>query len=81
MEKPLHQNRDKYVFGAVRVGEKGQIVIPKCCREVFDIKPGDTLLILGDAAQGIGIVKQEKMMEFAKAIFAVPGEEAKNDEE
>ena len=79
MEKPLHQSKDKYVFGTVRVGEKGQIVIPKCCRKVFDIKPGDTLLILGDAAQGIGIVKQEKMMEFAKAIFAASSEEAQNE--
>ena len=64
----------KYVFGTVRVGEKGQIVIPKQCRDVFDIKPGDNLLVLGDINQGIGIVKQEALLDFAKAIFAAaPG--------
>jgi AbrB family looped-hinge helix DNA binding protein len=61
--------KDKYVFGAVRVGEKGQIVIPKQCRDVFNIKPGDTLLILGDLNQGIGIVKQEALMGFAGDLF------------
>lgn len=74
------QNGDKYIFGTVRVGEKGQIVIPKQCREVFDIKAGDTLLILGDKEQGIGIVKQEKMIEFARAIFAAPDTEGECDE-
>lgn len=70
MENEAQKN--KYIFGTVRVGEKGQIVIPKQCREVFDIKPGDTLLILGDPEQGIGIVKQEKMIAFARAIFDAP---------
>ena len=44
----------KYAW-TVRVGDKGQIVIPKEAREVFDISPGDTLLLLGDAWQGIAI--------------------------
>lgn len=69
----MAENQDgKYVFGTVRVGEKGQIVIPKQCREVFDIKPGDTLLILGDEKQGIGIMKQELVMDFIKGVFAAP---------
>lgn len=70
------ENNGKYIFGTVRVGEKGQIVIPKQCREVFGIKPGDSLLVLGDVNQGIGIVKQEAMLEFARAIFAAPEERA-----
>lgn len=37
------------------VGEKGQIVIPKQARELFGIKPGDTLLILGDERRGLAI--------------------------
>lgn len=37
------------------VGEKGQIVIPKQARELFGIKPGDTLLILGDESRGLAI--------------------------
>ncbi|MCR5420056.1 MAG: AbrB/MazE/SpoVT family DNA-binding domain-containing protein [Lachnospiraceae bacterium] len=44
----------KYVW-TVTVGEKGQIVIPKQAREIFGIKPGDTLLLLGDEKQGIAI--------------------------
>lgn len=49
--------RGKHVFGLVRVGERGQIVIPAKARTVFDIKPGDSLLMLGDEGQGIAIVK------------------------
>lgn len=74
------ENNGKYIFGTVRVGEKGQIVIPKQCREVFAIKPGDTLLVLGDLNQGIGIVKQEAMLDFARAIFAAPEERPEEPE-
>ena len=45
--------------GTVRVGEKGQIVIPAKARKIFDIQPGDQLLVLGDEEQGIAIVKAE----------------------
>lgn len=44
----------KYAWTAT-VGEKGQIVIPKQARELFEIKPGDTLLLLGDIERGIAI--------------------------
>ena len=44
--------RGKHVFGTVTVGERGQIVIPKKAREIFQISPGDSLLILGDENQG-----------------------------
>lgn len=49
----------KYVFGICKVGEKGQIVIPKQARSIFDIKPGDTLVMLGDVQKGIALVKAE----------------------
>lgn len=58
----------KYMWTA-KVGEKGQIVIPKQAREVFDIHPGDTLLLLGDVEQGIAIVNNERYQQFAAAIF------------
>ena len=49
----LGQSRDRHIFGTVKVGEKGQIVIPKEARTVFGIQPGDTLLVLGDETRGI----------------------------
>ncbi len=61
--------KGKHVFGVVTVGEKGQIVIPKKAREVFDIKPGDSLLVLGDEQQGIAIVKNDVFLQFAEAVF------------
>lgn len=59
----------KHIFGMVRVGEKGQIVIPKDARKIFNIKPGDSLMILGDEAQGLAIVKSEDFLKFAQDIF------------
>lgn len=59
----------KYIFGTVKVGEKGQIVIPKEARDVFGIKPGDTLLLLGDEDQGIAIVRNDLFKQFAQDIL------------
>ncbi len=52
----------KYIFGIVKVGERGQMVIPKLARRVFDIGPGDRLLVLGDKNKGIAIAKINGMM-------------------
>ena len=65
MSKP----EGKHVFGTVKVGSKGQIVIPKEARDIFNIKPGDTLLLLGDEKQGIAIVKNEIFTTFAYDIL------------
>ena len=52
-EKLIENETDgKFVFGIVKVGEKGQVVIPKHAREVFKINPGDKLVVLGDTKQG-----------------------------
>lgn len=47
----------QHIFGIAVVNDKGQITLPKRCREVFDIKPQDTLLLLGDENRGIALVK------------------------
>lgn len=52
--------KGKYLFGTVTVGEKGQIVIPKKARDIFKIKTGDNLILLGDEKQGIAIIKESK---------------------
>lgn len=59
----------KYIFGTVKVGERGQINIPKEARDVFDINPGDKLLILGDEKKGIAVVKVDVMKNFALRIL------------
>jgi AbrB family looped-hinge helix DNA binding protein len=53
----------------VKVGEKGQIVIPKEARDVFDINPGDTLILLGDVKQGIAIPPKNMFTDLAATMF------------
>ncbi len=55
--------RDKFL-STVRVGDKGQIVIPKEVREMFEIEPGDSLLLMADEKKGIAIVAFDGMMDF-----------------
>ena len=57
------------VFGTAKVGERGQIVIPKEAREFFGIEPGDTLLILGKSETGLIVSKPEALNDLAKQIF------------
>ena len=60
--------KGKYAWTAT-VGEKGQIVIPKQAREIFNIKPGDTLLLLGDENRGIAIPPKEAFTHIMEATF------------
>ena len=60
--------KGKYIFGVVTVGEKGQIVIPKKARDVFDLKAGDGLVILGDEEQGLAMIKASAMMNLMQNI-------------
>lgn len=63
--------KGKHFFGAVTVGEKGQIVIPKKARDVFRIKKGDRLLLLGDEEQGLALIREEQFMAMVNEIRAV----------
>lgn len=65
--------KGKYAW-TVTVGEKGQIVIPKQAREVFDIKPGDTLILLADENRGIAIPPKDSFSSLAEKIFSEKGE-------
>ncbi len=54
----MQEKDGKYIFGVVKVGDKGQIVIPKEARNLYEIKPGDALLVLGDR-KGMVLLKTE----------------------
>ena len=54
----MQENDGKYIFGVVKVGDKGQIVIPKDVRNMYDIKPGDSLMVLGDQ-RGVALLKAD----------------------
>ena len=54
---------------------KGQIVIPKQARELFDIQPGDTLVLLGDVKRGIAIPPKAMFSQFAAAVFETEQED------
>lgn len=61
--------KGKRAFGFVTVGERGQIVIPKEARDVFSIKPGDKLFVLGDEEQGIAIITYDRFVLFSNSIL------------
>ena len=54
----MQEKDDKYIFGVVKVGDKGQVVIPRDARKLYDVKPGDALLVLGDQ-RGMAFLKTE----------------------
>ncbi len=56
MGKEEHNGNSKHIFGCSRLNSKGQITLPTKCREVFHLKPGDNILILGDEDKGIALV-------------------------
>ena len=58
--------KGKHIFGMVTVGERGQVVLPKKCREIFRIKPGDKIIVLGDEQQGIAMIKADAIHSFHK---------------
>ena len=64
----MEAENGKYIFGVVKVGERGQIVIPKEAREVYGIKPGDSLLVLGDS-KGMAILKTEIFQDKIDEMF------------
>lgn len=60
--------QDKYAW-MVKIGEKGQFVIPKEAREMFDLQPGSTILVLGDVKRGLAIPPRQQQSAFISRIF------------
>lgn len=65
----LGKGNTKRVFGTAKVGDRGQIVIPKEARELFGIQPGDTLLIVGEEDTGLIVSRPEVLNDLAAQIF------------
>lgn len=65
----LGKGNARKVFGTAKVGDRGQIVIPKEARELFNIRPGDTLLILGEEETGLIVSRPEVLSDIANQIF------------
>ncbi len=65
----LGKGHSRRVFGTAKVGDRGQIVIPKEARELFNIQPGDTLLILGEEDTGLIVSRPEILSDIANQIF------------
>ena len=65
----MNIHEGKYAW-MVKIGEKGQFVIPKEARELFDLQPGDEILVLGDIERGIAILPKAKQQDYVKQIFS-----------
>ena len=62
-------DRSKYI-GICKVGEKGQIVIPKEIRKMFDINPGDCVVVLADKDKGIAVLKSDEIEDLTDKILS-----------
>ena len=71
----LGKGNTKRVFGTAKVGDRGQIVIPKEAREMFGIRPGDTLLILGDEDAGLIVSRPEVLTDLASKLLKTVNKE------
>ena len=69
------KSKDGRYAWTAKVGERGQIVIPKQARDLFNIKPGDTLLLLGDKKRGIAIPPTDKFTDLLYLVFNSKEEE------
>lgn len=65
----MNIHEGKYAW-MVKIGEKGQLVIPKEARELFDLQPGDEILVLGEKERGIAIPPKAKQQDVVKQIFS-----------
>lgn len=65
----LGKGKQQRVFGTAKVGDRGQIVIPKEAREFYGISPGDTLLLLGDEETGLIVTRPEILNKLANQIL------------
>jgi AbrB family looped-hinge helix DNA binding protein len=73
--------KDKHIFGLVTLGERGQVVLPKKARDTFQLKPGDSLLVLGDTSperSGLALIRSDTFLQMTgfavEKVFETKGE-------
>lgn len=72
----MRKKEDRYYMSSVKLGPKGQIVIPKEARAMFGLEPGDTLVLLADTKKGIAIQTADKLNPLLRRVFQqLPGDE------
>ena len=64
--------KGKHIFGIVKVGDKGQIVLPAKARKIFEINPGDRRLVVGDEGQGLAIIKEKGLLDLLRNAKNMP---------
>ena len=64
----MQEKDGKYIFGVAKIGDKGQIVIPKDARNLYDMQPGDILMVLGDQ-NGIALLKTEVFQDVLNQVM------------
>ena len=67
----MQEKDGKYIFGVAKIGDKGQIVIPKDARNLYNMQPGDTLMVLGDQ-NGIALLKTEVFQDVLNQVMGGP---------
>lgn len=76
----MSMKKENGYIATVKLGPKGQIVIPKEVRNMFDIGPGDSLVLMADPKRGIALQKQNVMLKIAQAILGGNGKTIFPDE-
>ena len=69
----------QYYMSSVKIGPKGQIVIPKEARDMFGLQPGDTLVLMADKKKGIALQTVDKLNPLLKTVFNSLPSEAKEE--
>lgn len=64
----MQETEGKYIFGVVKINEKGQIVIPREARKIYNLKPGDALMLVGDKS-GMAMLKTQIFQDFVEQVM------------
>ncbi len=72
---PNGKDSDRYYMASVKIGPKGQIVIPKDARDMFGLQPGDTIVLLADRKKGIALQRTDLLHPYLKKVFENIGDE------